>query len=87
MTMDSDQVVTGMAAAKAAAGNAKKLAKLIGASGGLVSRWKDTVPLNWLLRMEQATGVPRYILRPDLFGMSAPPPAAPAKPTKRKRAA
>ncbi len=85
MMIASDQIVTGMAAAKAKAGNAKKLAEMMGLSGGLISRWGDTVPLNWLLKMEQVTGVPRYVLRPDLFTISAPP-APPAKSKKRKAA-
>ncbi len=87
MTMTSDQNVTGLAAAKAAAGNAKKLAALLDISGAMISRWGDTVPLNWMLDVERVTGIPRYILRPDLFNMAAVPPAAPEKPAKRKRAA
>ena len=57
----------GLAAAKKAAGNGKKLAKLLGISGAAVSRWGDTIPDRWLFKVEKATGVPHYVLRPDLF--------------------
>ncbi len=74
MSNASDEIVTGLEAAKAAAGNAKKLAALLNLTGAAISRWGDTVPLGRLLEVEKVTGVPRYILRPDLFSMSAPAP-------------
>lgn len=82
MTNASDQIVTGLDAAKAAAGNAKKLAALLNLTGAAISRWGDTVPLKRLLSVEKVTGVPRYILRPDLFGMTTPPATKPTKPSK-----
>lgn len=67
MDIASDQPVTGLAAAKKAAGTKKKLAELLGVSGALVTKWRSEIPLNWLLQVEAVTGVPRNVLRPDLF--------------------
>jgi DNA-binding transcriptional regulator YdaS (Cro superfamily) len=50
------------------------LAKAIGTSQALVGYWlrksRRGVPAEWVAKIEQATGVPRHELRPDLF--SAP---------------
>lgn len=83
MTIASDPSVTGLAAAKIAAGDAKTLAKLLNITGAAVSRWGDTVPMGRILDVERVTGVPRYILRPDLFG----PSAQPAPVAKKRKAA
>lgn len=76
MSIASDQPVTGLAAAKKAAGNAKKLAALLGLTPAAITKWGSEVPLKRLVEVEAATGIPRYILRPDLFA----PQSAPDKP-------
>lgn len=74
MSFASDHSVTGIEAAKrAVGGRAKDLAKAIGRTPALVSKWKGTIPEEWLFKVERATGVPHYILRPDLFARSAEP--------------
>ena len=67
----------GLAEAKKAAGSAKNLACLLGISPPAISRWGDEIPLARVLDVERVTGVPRAVLRPDMF--QAPP--------KRRRAA
>lgn len=48
------------------AGSQRRLAKLIGLSQQAVNQWR-TIPLNRVLDVESATGVPREELRPDFF--------------------
>ncbi len=80
MTFTSDQTVTGLQAAINAVGGRKiHLADKLGLTGAAITRWGDEIPLKWVLDAERVTGVPRYILRPDMFA-GAPPP-------KKKRAA
>lgn len=58
------------------AGGQTALAKLVGRSQGAVSQWvrERKVPAEMAVKIERATGVPRYELRPDLF--DAPPKQA-----------
>ena len=56
----------GLAAAIDAAGNQAELARRLDVSRSAISQWR-TVPLSRVLDVERATGVPRYVLRPDLF--------------------
>jgi DNA-binding transcriptional regulator YdaS (Cro superfamily) len=56
----------GLVAAIEAAGNRTELASRLGITLGAISQW-DKVPINRVLEVEKATGVPRYVLRPDFF--------------------
>jgi DNA-binding transcriptional regulator YdaS (Cro superfamily) len=49
-----------------AAGNRTALADKLGITLGAVSQW-EKIPLNRVLQVEQVTGIPRYVLRPDFF--------------------
>lgn len=64
-----------VARAVEAAGGQLPLAKAIGASQSTVWEWLKRSPrgvnAEWVLRVEAASGVPRHLLRPDLY----PPPA------------
>jgi DNA-binding transcriptional regulator YdaS (Cro superfamily) len=55
-----------LARAIRAAGSARKLAALIGATHPTVVKWAR-VPAKWILKVETATGIPRHELRPDLY--------------------
>ena len=59
-----------LARAIRAAGNQDKLARALGITSGAISQW-DRIPLNRVLDVERATGIPRYELRPDFFLPSA----------------
>lgn len=50
-------------------GGVVMLGHLLGLSRGAVSQW-DRVPPQHVLRIEQLTGVSRYTLRPDIFGLA-----------------
>lgn len=80
MSFASDHSVTGLEAAKKAVGGPHKLARALGITPVALWRWNNVVPLKRLLEVEKVSGVPRWLLRPDLF-------TAPAKPTKRTRKA
>jgi len=62
-----------LAAAINAAGSAAELARRLGISPEAVCQWKGKVPVNRVIAVEAATGVPREHLRPDVF--AAPRPA------------
>ena len=64
----------GLQAAIRAAGGIGELARRLGISQPSVSNW-DRIPAERVLAVEQATGVARALLRPDLF---SPPAADPA---------
>ena len=49
-----------------AAGGSSRLAGKIGVSKQAVCQWGEVPPLR-VLAVEQATGVPRHELRPDLY--------------------
>ena len=48
------------------AGSMGKLARLLGISQQAVSQWRE-VPTRHIIAIEHATGVPREVLRPDLY--------------------
>jgi len=56
----------GVARAVSAAGTYSELARMLGVSRAAVNKWKQ-VPEARVDEIERLTGVPRYLLRPDLF--------------------
>lgn len=50
-----------------AAGGAAKLGTALGITRQAVEDW-DKVPPKHVLRVEQLSGVSRYLLRPDIYG-------------------
>jgi DNA-binding transcriptional regulator YdaS (Cro superfamily) len=48
------------------AGGLRALARLIGITHQAVAQW-DKIPAERVIEMERLTGVPRSVLRPDLF--------------------
>ncbi|RZZ90899.1 CI repressor [Pseudoxanthomonas winnipegensis] len=62
------------------AGGVSRLAAQLGLAQTAVSNWRKRgkVPAEQVLKVEAATGVSRYDLRPDVFG-PAPTQAADAK--------
>jgi DNA-binding transcriptional regulator YdaS (Cro superfamily) len=61
----------GLRRAAEAAGGKAALARLLGLSRQAVHRW-HRVPADRLDEVERATGVPREVLRPDIFHRSRP---------------
>jgi len=59
-----------------ALGNPQQLAEAIGTTPDMIYVWRQrrTVPAKWVAKVEQATGVPAYEMRPDIF----------MRPSKRK---
>jgi DNA-binding transcriptional regulator YdaS (Cro superfamily) len=57
---------SGIALAVAAAGSKAKLAAALGISRGAICQWKR-IPSGRLVAVEEATGVSRRRLRPDLY--------------------
>ncbi len=53
--------------AVAAAGGPSKLSDLLGISRQAIEQW-TVVPPKHVLRVEDATGISRYALRPDIYG-------------------
>ena len=56
----------GVEAAKAAAGGGANLARLLGIRRQTVYQW-DRVPAERVITIEQGTGLPRSIMRPDIY--------------------
>lgn len=56
----------GLRAAIRVAGNRSQLASMLGLSRQAVSRWYE-IPIRQVLAVERATGIPREVLRPDLY--------------------
>ena len=56
----------GLLAAIAAAGSIGKLARALGLRQQAVQQWRS-VPAGRIIAVEQATGVDRAVLRPDLY--------------------
>lgn len=48
-------------------GSRSKLATALGITPGAITQWK-AVPAEHVLKVEEFTGVSRYLLRPDVFG-------------------
>lgn len=61
----------GLWAAIAAAGTVTELSERIGCSKHAVCQW-ERVPPAWVRKVVSATGVPDYILRPDMYERPAP---------------
>lgn len=59
----------GLKRAKKAAGGGSALARAVGVSPAAISQWR-WVPVMQVLTVERATGIPRHVLRPDVY----PPP-------------
>lgn len=59
----------GLKTAITAAGGMRKLARLLGLSHASVQEWSRVrkIPADRLLKIERVTGVPREVLRPDLY--------------------
>lgn len=55
------------------AGSQSALAAAIGKTQGHVTKWlqRQRVPAEVVLRIEEATGISRHELRPDIFGEAA----------------
>lgn len=53
-----------------AAGGMTSLANAVGVTPSAIAQW-DVVPPLRVLQVEKATGVPRWVLRPDLYPPSA----------------
>lgn len=70
-----DDLESGLRLAIEAAGNADKLAKLLGISPQAISQW-TRIPLHRVFEVEQITGVRRHRLRSDYFGKGAGKEAA-----------
>jgi DNA-binding transcriptional regulator YdaS (Cro superfamily) len=64
--MKNSERPAGFAAAVKAAGGLMELARLLRIRPQAIIQWKD-VPIERLLQIEALTGVPRHVLRPDLF--------------------
>lgn len=69
----------GLTQAIAAAGSITELANRINVTVSAVSQW-ETTPLLRCAAVERETGIPRSILRPDVFG-----PDAEASPVHHER--
>jgi DNA-binding transcriptional regulator YdaS (Cro superfamily) len=61
------QVDSGLKAALAAAGSVHALAQLLGLHHQSIYHWRRRLPAERIIQIEEATGVPRNILRPDLY--------------------
>jgi DNA-binding transcriptional regulator YdaS (Cro superfamily) len=59
----------GLKKAIKAAGSLRELGEAIGITGSGISMWQQRgrIPAEYVLKIEAATGVPRYELRPDLY--------------------
>jgi DNA-binding transcriptional regulator YdaS (Cro superfamily) len=49
-----------------AAGGTAKLAAAVGINSQAISQW-DRIPPRRVLAVEKASGIPRHVLRPDLY--------------------
>jgi DNA-binding transcriptional regulator YdaS (Cro superfamily) len=62
-----NRIDEGLRLAVQVAGSRAALARKIGVSRQAVWRWKK-IPVERLKAVEKATRIPRYRLRPDIFG-------------------
>lgn len=65
--MEQDPIIQ---KAIAKAGNAASLAAALGITRHAVYQWKR-IPVDRVVAVERATGIPRAELRPDVFGEAA----------------
>jgi DNA-binding transcriptional regulator YdaS (Cro superfamily) len=65
-------------------GSSRALAEVLKISHQAVLQWRK-VPAERLLDIERLTGVPRAVLRPDLYEPSEPPVAVHAAPDNRAK--
>ena len=56
----------GLRRAIAAVGSGTKLARLVGVSPQAVWQW-GAIPVRHVLAIERQTGIPREVLRPDIY--------------------
>jgi DNA-binding transcriptional regulator YdaS (Cro superfamily) len=61
----------GVRAAIKAAGGIRALARIVGVAHPAVFHW-TSIPIRHLLKIEEATGIPRERLRPDIFKAPRP---------------
>lgn len=68
-----------------AAGSQQRLAEFLGIRSASISEWKarGRVPAERVLAVEEASGVSRHDLRPDVFGPAPEARAEPAAPASR----
>jgi len=57
----------GLQIAIKAAGSMRGLARLLGIAPQSIVRWKSGIPAERIVEVERVTGVPRAVLRPDLY--------------------
>jgi DNA-binding transcriptional regulator YdaS (Cro superfamily) len=60
------KVAKGLETAIKKAGGVRALARLLGINASAISRWTE-VPARHIISIERLTGVPREVLRPDLY--------------------
>jgi DNA-binding transcriptional regulator YdaS (Cro superfamily) len=66
MATKEEKLLEGVARALQALGTGAELARRLGTTRQAVQKWRR-VPEARVLQVERVTGVPRYMLRPDLF--------------------
>jgi DNA-binding transcriptional regulator YdaS (Cro superfamily) len=66
------QVDDGLKAALNAAGSVQKLARILRLTPATIYQWRQRIPAERIIQIEEATGVPRNVLRPDLYDGWAP---------------
>jgi DNA-binding transcriptional regulator YdaS (Cro superfamily) len=57
----------GLQIAIKAAGSMRGLARLLEIAPQSIVRWKNGIPAERVVEVERVTGVPRSVLRPDLY--------------------
>ena len=57
----------GLQIAIKAAGSMRGLARLLDIAPQSIVRWKKGIPAERVIEVERVTGVPRAVLRPDLY--------------------
>jgi DNA-binding transcriptional regulator YdaS (Cro superfamily) len=61
------QVDGGLKAALDAAGSVQALARILRLTPTTIYQWRQRIPAERIIQIEEATGVPRNVLRPDLY--------------------
>lgn len=64
--MQVDALKAAVQTAKTRAGGGQALASALGLTRQAIYQW-DKIPPQYVLRVEEVTGVPRSTLRPDLY--------------------